>query len=646
MARTIQFQGRTIRVPDNATDEQVAAILQESQKSFLDKAADTAGDVGTFAAGTARALQQGATFGFGDEIQAGIRAPFDYVFGSAPSLGEAYRRNVDEYNADDANFQEEHPIIHSLASGTGGAVAGLALPGGIASQGVKGIGGVARMAGIGAAEGALAGYGNAAPDQRAEGALTGGLIGGTLGAVIPATLGVAGRVAGKLFGPEAAARRDLARAVQRDEMTVEGLASRQRDLAEKFPGEATIMDAGGENVRGLAERVAQTPGGGRKIVIPFLTGRQKTQITRLGNEIGDTLDAKRTAAQAVEETMDARARMARPLYEKAMSFDAAASPELMKAFNAETSRGFGFAALKSAELRNLMATEYGVEAVEDAPAMVLIDGWKRIVDDKIDAALRAGNANAARVMRAMKQRVIDVADQVNPDYAAARNAWAGPTRYLDAIEKGKGIFARTMSAESWRSLVSSMSAAEREAMRIGAISAIRNRVGNDAARMPDLTKYLRSPENREKILALMPDFASARRWADVLSFETGISELTGRALGNSATYRRMAERADADDLVHDLALTYASGGAMSNLWSKLVGGTAKRMRDTMRARTDEELARMLTNTNTDAAERALLNPLERVGLSYRQTNALTGFGRETILDQNPRAPYAPLPGQR
>jgi hypothetical protein len=79
-------------------------------------------------------------------------------------------------------------------------------------------------------------------------------------------------------------------------------------------------------------------------------------------------------------------------------------------------------------------------------------------------------------------------------------------------------------------------------------------MGNDPAKLGDMTKYLRSPEMREKIAALMPTPEARAAWAKRLDFEVGSSELTGRALGNSATARRLAEQGDAGNIVGDLVM--------------------------------------------------------------------------------------------
>ncbi len=156
-----------------------------------------------------------------------------------------------------------------------------------------------------------------------------------------------------------------------------------------------------------------------------------------------------------------------------------------------------------------------------------------------------------------------------------------------------------------------MNDAEREAFRIGAVSAVRGTMGADAAKMADMTKYLRSPEMRAKIGAMMPTPEAAASWAKRLDFEVGSSELTGRALGNSATARRLAEQQDANGLVGDLVLESLAGSPVTSLWRRVIMAAPKAVRDTLRSRSDRMLADVLTDPAAVANLRSFLDRAER-----------------------------------
>jgi hypothetical protein len=90
-----------------------------------------------------------------------------------------------------------------------------------------------------------------------------------------------------------------------------------------------------------------------------------------------------------------------------------------------------------------------------------------------------------------------------------------------------------------------------------------------------------------------------------LDFEVRSSELTGRALGNSATARRLAEKQDADSLVADLVTDVFAGTPPVGLLRQFLGSVPRRVRDTLRSRSDNILADILTDPNAPGLQRAL-----------------------------------------
>lgn len=544
-----------------------------------------------------RSIASGATFGFMDEIA----AKADELTGR----GGSYAENVQRERARDKQIPGAIAVPGEIAGAVGGAVAAAPAAGATAvATGLSRLPQTARYVLGGGAGGGLFGAGSAEEGNRLSGAGVGMLIGGPAGYLAPKVVAGATRIASGIrnaVSPQANVAADLSRAITRDETTPQALAQQLQDLQAMRPG-ATLADVGGENVRGLVERVAQTPGAGRTTVVPALTQRQQDQMNRLALDLRQLTGTHRTATQAITETMEQRAADARPLYDEAFNFNARAVPEITTAWEQATNTGFGRAFMAKPEFRRTLQTEYGINNAADAPLMVQIDVWKKVADDFIRENI---GTNKARVAQAMRDRIVATVDQFNPAYLSARNAWAGPSRYLDAIEEGRNILGTRISAEELRAGLSAMSEVEREAFRTGAVSAIRAKMGSDPAKLADMTKYLRSPEVRAKIAAIMPDEQSAAQWMQRLDFEVRSSELTGRALGNSATARRLAEKENADSLVVDLVSDAFRGTNTVGLIERLIGGTYRRTRDTLRSRSDNILADVLTNSNAPGLPQVL-----------------------------------------
>lgn len=560
-----------------------------------------------------RSVASGITFGWADEFAAKMNE----------AIGDGtYDENVKKERARDAQIPVAVKLPGEIAGAVGSTilVAPLAAWRALASLTASAPQAV-RIGALGAAEGALAGAGGAEEGSRLSGAATGGAVGAGIGAAAPSVVrGVEGTINAvrNAVRPASGAAADIGRAIVRDETTPAAMAARMATAEIDRPGQVAIADVGGENVRGLVERVAQTPGAGRTVVVPALTARQEQQAGRIANDLRELTGTQRTARQAIDDTIAERATAARPLYDQAFNFNATQSPEIVRAWTQATSTGYGSAITRSGDFRRLLQTEYGVRDAADAPLMVQIDAWKRLADDAVGAAVRAGNNNRARVIGNMRDGVLRVVDDANPSYGAARDAWAGPSRFIDAIEEGRGILRPNVGADEVAARLGAMSAAEREAYRIGAVSAVLGRMGNDPARLADLTKYLRAPEVRAKVAAIMPNAGSAQAWQRRLDVEVRSSELVGRSLGNSATARRLAEQSDGKAIVGDLVMDALLSGPSSTSFLRSMFTAAPRwLRDTLRSRTDRELGTLLL----DPARAAdLQRVLDRARATQRQTN--------------------------
>lgn len=565
-----------------------------------------------------RSVASGITFGFADELA----AKMDELTGR----GGTYQQNVAKERARDAQIPTAIKIPGEIAGAVGGTVAAAPIAAGTAAaalparvlQTLKGLPEMLKYFGLGTIEGAIGGAGGATEGERLSGAGTGAAIGGAVGAAAPSVVRGASTVLQNIKGavsPQSGAAADIGRAIVRDETTPAEMVSRFTTAQAERPGVATVADVGGENVKGLVERVAQTPGAGRTQVVPALTARQEQQADRLVTDLRTLTGTAKTANEAIENTVAQRATAAKPLYDDAFKFDATTSPEVMKAWKEATATGYGEALTRSKDYRLLLQTEYGIKNPADAPLMVQIDAWKRLADDAV-ASAKIDAPNRARVIGKMRDGLIEVIDEANPAYKAARNAWAGPSKFLDEIEEGRGILSRSVSADEFAARFAKLSDVDKEANRIGAISAIISKIGNDTAKLPDITKYLRSPEMRAKIEALMPTAEAAAAWKNRLSFEVSSSELTGRALGNSATARRIAEKEDAKGIVADLVMDgLKSGPSAMGLLARVATAGPRWLRDTLRSRTDKELADILTNPARATDLPAIIQRASRQNLS-------------------------------
>jgi len=576
-----------------------------------------------------RSIASGITFGWADEFA----AKMDEMIGRG-----SYAKNV----ATERSKDEQIPVAIKLPGEIAGAIGSTVLvaPLGafkaMAAASAK-IPAWMRFAGIGATEGALAGAGGATEDERLSGAAAGAAVGGAVGAAAPSVVNAvtsAGRGIRNAVSPKTGAAADIGRALIRDDTAPEAIATRLSDAAIERPGVASIADVGGENVRGLVERVAQTPGAGRSAVIPALTERQTGQLSRMSDDLSKLTGTRQTAVQATEEVIKERAAAATPLYEAAYNAGdhavwsntlerLSSSPTVKDAMQGavrvwkDNAIADGFGALNPGAVVNRGGRlEFLDGKVPVFPNIQFWDYTKRIIDDQIGAAKRAGQGQKERTLTKLNKILRDELDNIVPEYKSARSAWAGPTAYLNSVDEGRLVLSKGISAEEFAANFKSLSQSEQEGFRVGAVSSIISKMGNDPANLADMTKYLRSPEVRAKISAMMPTPEAAQAWNKRLEFEVGSSKLTAQALGNSATARRLAERDDAKGIVGDLVLdALTSGPASVSMLRRVFTAGPKWLKDTLRSRTDKELADILLNPDRAAELPKILQGVQRARAS-------------------------------
>jgi hypothetical protein len=373
--------------------------------------------------------------------------------------------------------------------------------------------------------------------------------------------------------------------------------------------QVTLADVGGANMQRIAEVAAQSPGEGSQRAKTFLEGRAKNQMYRLASDLKQATGTHKSAVDAIEETLKAREAAAKPLYDTAMQFPADQHPQIKAAFESAIETDYGKQAMRTAA--KALNTEYrgGIDTV---PYMVRIDAWKKAVDDLTEAAKRKGEGNLARVFTGLKKSVIDPIDGVTDVYRNARDAWGGPSQFLDAIDLGKSI--EKLAPDEVAAFFRTASSANKDAFRTGAVHALRTKMGQNSAEMPDLTKVMKAPNMVDKIAAMMPDQQSADLFARQLATERDMAALNNKALRNSATAGRIAGMDDTKSVgIFSEMLSDLLSGKIGNLLHKAIIGVPGRIAEHAMPARNAEVARRVFETDP-RLQRRILDDLGQRGL--------------------------------
>jgi hypothetical protein len=528
----------------------------EKLQADADGRAANAGPLG-YVRGLARQAVQGATFGLADEAKAGVQS----LLGNG-----TYADNLAQDRARNRTFAEDNP----LASGAANLAGGIAVPGGMGAGFIRGAGalaGAARGAVAGTAGGAASGFGNAEGGlgNRAWGALEGGGMGLAGGAALGAGVNVASRIGGRVLdvaglrNPEVAAERQILRALERDQRPLADVAA---DAAAPQGGAPlALADLGGRNTTNLAAVAANVPGRSMEAADALVQGRRAAGPDRMA-AASDQAFGGGSGTRVADETatLDAQRRAAGPLYDQAFGVTLPRDPRLEQFLADPDIRKGVEAGLGSARREALTngqpfrSEDFGVRIGDDGLEMVgdglptrLFDAAKRGLDSMIETARAGGDRSRARELVQVRNSMVGEVDRLNPAYAQARAAYAGPASAQEALETG--TTALRLNRDELAGEVGRQTPANLDFMRIGAGRAMSD-MASDPAKSPGVARrMLEDRQMQARLETLLPPDRNAAL-AEALRGETRVNA------GNAAYSPRAGSQtarlqAGADDMAID-----------------------------------------------------------------------------------------------
>lgn len=617
----------------------------------------------------------GATLGVADYTTAGLHALAVHPIQAAIS-GEDYdpvKAFVERFKLireQRRKFQEENPVSSTAAQVAGGAAVAPNVVGGVASAvraalpaaTPRAVATGAGLAAGGAVEGGVVGGLEAEPGQNVEGAAVGATMGAGLGTALPAFANLTGRAARRFLQslaqnqPVTAAERKILERMKADDMTPRQVMARLKKLGPN----ATIADAAGENVRGLAEDLANQPGRTRNMAQRILGRRQLGQSARLTREAQEGLGAEGDFYGRIDALSRQRSADARPLYEEAFAMQPfrrerltrfVQDPIIQRGIN----RGLEIQRLEAlADDVPFNPMDYAVKGFDkegnailgDVPNLRLMDAAKRGLDDIINDARNETTGRIQwterlravdRVRRALLGELDELTGGAEGPYARARAMWAGPSQSMDAMHMGRRFMRG--DHEVTARIVDGMDEGQREFFREGVFQELQHRLGGTSETRNQTLKFLRTPNVREALHAVFPDERSYRRFMAQALRENRFSETRNIVSANSATARRLAGQEDMgiDPGVAVDVATGAYGHAAVSIIRKALN-SLKNMPQAQKNRIGD----MLFSQDTEAQRKALLalqNRYQRGQLGQQQweviRNLIAGegalVGAETAL---------------
>jgi len=167
----------------------------------------------------------------------------------------------------------------------------------------------------------------------------------------------------------------------------------------------------------------------------------------------------------------------------------------------------------------------------------LIDETKRVLDDNIGTALNAGRRNEARNLIRLKNELVAEADAQLPEYAAARNLYAGKAAIEDAAKLGSTIF--KIDARELRNLASSMNPQERNAYILAAKDAIIDQIDRTGMNRNQVQALFGKNGDAMKLATLFDNRQTMQQFMTALKRETDFALTRNAVIGNSTTTEQL-----------------------------------------------------------------------------------------------------------
>lgn len=465
--------------------------------------------------------------------------------------------------------------------------------------------------------------------------------GGALGLAAPgvgALLGAGTRALANRFGPQlSSAEKMFSRAMGRDAV-IDAPA-----MLQKLGPDAMPMDLG-PNLQRQAGALAATPGEGQQVIRDAISARTAAAPQRVTTALNKVLDKPVDSYSVADNWTRLRAANAKPAYEAAYNAGDRVvwNPELERLSGSPTIQNAmkgavriwqdraiadGFGAMKpGAMVEGGGNVKFLSGKVPVFPNLQFWDYTKRVLDDKIRMAIKSGQNQKAATLTSLANSLRETLDSSVPEYAAARQAYAGPSAILDALDEGKQAFANTVTPGELSAKLADMTAGEREAYLQGARAKVADIMGTARNDSLAARAMFEKGYNAEKLRLLLGE-QPANDLLNRLHSETTFARTGNIVTGNSETAARAAAmdeiggKSGNPGLVRS-ALNLRFGDTAADLGDKVIGG----VKGAAREKTNAELARLLTTNDPRNAGRILQlaqAAKNRGDLTAQQTKEIT-----------------------
>lgn len=364
-----------------------------------------------------------------------------------------------------------------------------------------------------------------------------------------------------------------------------------------------------------------------KAAMDALLPRARGQIDRLGQAIDTNLGPVGNVPQISEDLTRQAQTAAAPLYAKAYSSPPIQSEKLSGLLQTPAGKdGLRRAVTIAAnEGRDPMSLGVQFDSAGDpvlspTPSTQTLDYVKRGLDDIIEQGRNPLTGQLkldeyGRSVNGVKNGLLSEMDRLNPDYAAARKAYAGPVQSRDAMARGQAAAQPNVTPNKLGVNLGHATPGDIPQMQLGYRSGLMDQGNRLRYSSNPFDATLGTPNAEAKLGAMYPDNPNVSNLLRTRDLEGNLARSTNDILGNSKTAQRgIADQAFGGLSVPQMAVDAGIGVATGNvpIGAVMRAGSSQWAKDALRmgmgrravARADE-IAPVLFNTDPRAASSSL-----------------------------------------
>ena len=574
-------------------------------------------EVGMGGADRARLVAQGAALGFGDEIEAAVRA-------MSPNV--TYEEAIKEIRDSISGAKEAFPL-----EAAGLEIAGAFIPGLAAAPFTGGgslIPTLGRAAAIGAVEGGIYGLGTG---EGAEGRIKEGVKGAVTGAILNPVVqkgmkvvtggaqGLASYLRSKLGSKLAKPVQDeVMRIVEGSGLSVDEILMRI-DNGEIFPD---MSESALTELRGYASQ----GGTGQEIISDTLRERSKTLKTDVVETLqrdlaADTPTGNVTMAfnKNIKELKLAESKAYDELFKDA-EINLPIGPNSAPALNSvveELLQDFKFlrpkvnAILKANKLPPIFKVVDGKLTLTRALDLETVEQMRRALSNRVDKGFKSSDSALAIPQKARLDELTQLLDEISDPLKQTRAKWSSIMDAQEMFEKGKS--ALNMKPEELEELVFDMSADNLTALRTGFTTMLKFKAGANARQT--LINKLDKLDGNERIVleTLYPDEAFDSIADKILKSRQAFTTETQTLRGSMTPFTQQAIKrqgsganiADLTDIITTLPMGNMSGAVFSS--ARIVRRTLGKEAAALSEDQVAEISRILVTQDSSVFSNAVRN---------------------------------------